>query len=167
MRLLSHLGGDGHGWRQGALRDLDRKGRDIDLMFGANDRRVLQKRPGNRFIQRFWQQFLYALSWVQTLWVDPDDLPVAGDADFQHALGCVDVGSRLGQRGLGLSDVCPSHFTNIETIAGEAQLLVEHRDIALAQRQYRRVAQHVHVGGGGRLKDGLLRLAHGGARGEH
>ena len=72
-----------------------------------------------------------------------------------------------GQRRFGLGHVGPRHFADLETVARLLQLDLQDPDIGSPQAEHRLIAQHVHVGGGGALKRGQLRLADGFARLQH
>jgi hypothetical protein len=58
--------------------------------------------------------------------------------------------------GLGLGDVRPGHFTDIEAVAGLAQLLLQHFHVAALQFEQGAVAEQIHIGLGGVHQDRLL-----------
>ena len=60
-----------------------------------------------------------------------------------------------GQAQFRLRDVGAGHLADIEAVAGLAQLLLQHLDVAPLQIEDRRVAQQVHVGGDGVEQHGL------------
>ena len=66
-----------------------------------------------------------------------------------------------------LRDVGAGDFADIETVAGLAQLLLQHFDVAPLQVEDRGVAQQIHVGGDGREQHLLFGDAQRLARGEH
>ena len=75
-------------------------------------------------------------------------------------------GAGGGQPRFRLRHVGARHFADVEAVAGLAQLLLQHLDVAALQIEDRGVADQVHVGGGGVEQHGLLgqpqRLARGG-----
>ena len=130
--LRSHLGADRHGGRQGALGDLHGQGGRVDLMLRADDRRIFDQGHGDGVVQRFRQQLFDARRRLETLGLGPNHLPVIGDADLQQALSDVDIRTRLRERGFRLRHIGPRHLANLESVLRQAQLLAQHRDIALA-----------------------------------
>ena len=96
-----------------------------------------------------------------------DDLAKAGDRVLQVGLRGEIIGPRAGEAGLGLRHIGSGHLADLEAVLGLAKLLLEHLDVAVAQIQDRRVAQHVHVGLRAALQHALLDVAQGFPRAEH
>jgi hypothetical protein len=128
---------------------------------------MLDQRNLDRIVQGLWQERLDRGARLKIAGVGADDLPVIGDAVLELRLRRVKLGTRLRERRLGLGDVGARHLADLEAVARLLELLFQYGNVVFAQIHHRRVAQHVHIGGGAVLEDRLLREAHGRAGGEN
>ena len=90
-----------------------------------------------------------------------DDLAVDRDTGAQVGFGKAGLGAGSGKARLGLGDVRPGHFADVEAVAGLPELLLDHLDVVALQVENGGVAQDVHIGRGAVEQNVLL----GGAQG--
>ena len=99
--------------------------------------------------------------------VDADDLPVDRFGALVIGFRNEDLRSSDRHARFRLGHVGGGDVAGFEPLAGLAQLLFQHFEVAALQLEDRRIAQQVHVSGDGIEQHGLLERAQGLARGKH
>ncbi len=87
---------------------------------------------------------------------DPDDLAVDRLRRDEVRFRLEHLRAAGGEPRFGLRHVGARHLADIEAVAGLAQLLLQHLDVAALEIEDRAIAQQVHVGGRGVEQDLLL-----------
>ncbi len=167
MILLLRRTGDGDGRIERALVHLHLQLRDVDAELGRIDRRIFGLALRHRKIQRSRRQPVDRRAGGELAGIEPDHAAIDGARGGEIGLRGQHLRLPRGDARFGLGHVGARDFADIEAVAGLAQLLLEHFDVAPLQIVDGAVAQHVHIGGRGVQQHGLLDHAQSLARGEY
>ena len=132
-----------------AFADLDRKLGDVDAIHGGEHRRTLLLPFHDRPRERAGRQPVDRRAGPQPAGIDPDHAAVVGLRGDVVRLRAEQRRAPRGQPRFRLGDVGARHLADIETVARLFELLGQHFDVAAVELEDRRVAQQIHVGGGG------------------
>ena len=113
-------------------------------------------RLGDRGSQRLRRQAIHRACRRKRARLDADHLPVGRARRRVVGFRGQHRGARGGQARFRLRHVGARHFADVEAVAGLAELLLQHLDVAALQLQDRRIADQVHVRRGGVEQHGLL-----------